>query len=202
MHPPSTYAVRQAVLICGWPVAGPTEAAPATEDEVYRLLIPRPRKAGEPHPLLLLGDRAFPALEKIITDPTTKPIAVANALSVVKSIPGDRGRFVDLAAERLAHPEVDIRWAAVGVVGRLGGDADLAPVVPLLDDDDLTVRALAAEALESAGGKRALVAMDGWLRVAARNSYPPDDIARVRKHRDALAARLAKQAPPPRPVER
>ncbi|MBX9627117.1 MAG: HEAT repeat domain-containing protein [Gemmataceae bacterium] len=193
------------VVLLGGPAAGaagPPAAAPTTVGEVYGLLGYRPRKLGEPHPLLVMGPRAFPALERIITDPETKPLAAANALAVAGAIPGGRGRFLDLAVACLAHEDGGVRWSAVEFVGRHGGEADLVPVVPLLDDDDLVVRVSAAKALEDAGGRRALVAMDGWLRTADRNSYPPDDIARVRKHRAALAARLARQAPPPREAKR
>lgn len=144
-----------------------------------------------------MGPAAFPALEAIITDPGSKPLHVGRALAILRDIDADRRRFLDAAIGRLTDPIGGVRSQAVRLLGRIGGDADLLPVVPLLDDDELLVRTGAAEALVEAGGKRTLAALNVWLWVAdGRRIEDPDQVKRVREARDALAERLKKADPP------
>lgn len=181
----------------GVPVRADPPPVPPADVGAIRLLLTGIEFKDQYRDLVEMGPAAFPAFEAIITDPGSKPTHVARELVVLRNVDADRRRFLDPAIGRLTDPIGTVRWHAVRLLGRIGSDADLLPVVPLLDDDELLVRAGAAEALVEAGGKRTLAALNVWLWVAdGRRIDDPDQVQRAREARDALAERLKKADPP------
>lgn len=109
----------------------------------------------------------FHALDSMLQPPKGKVFRAANAM--VHVFP-DRGfaRILPL----LQHPEASVRHAICGLLGNLGGERVVDPLVQvLLHDTNSENRSLAAFSLSKTGSPRALLA----LRQAASHDKGVDD---------------------------
>ena len=75
----------------------------------------------------------------------------------------------DLAGALLADPSFKVRTQAALLLGKLGDNGAIDPLIKALGDDNKTVRAMAAQALGKLGGDKAALALKGLL---ARESDP------------------------------
>jgi len=142
--------------------------------------------------LVAMGEKVFPAFETILADEKTDPLSIARILTVLRSMEGDRKRFVEPSVVRLADRKPTVRWSAVMLLAQIGGPSDIAPIVALLADDDPTVVFQAAVALKSIGNYRTVSAMDVWLNSGNRRDVK-QLIQHVAKCRDELKQRLDKE---------
>lgn len=146
--------------------------------------------------LVELGTRAFEAYHLILSDPDATDHEVSRIFGVLALVKGDRKPFLEHAVRSLANKDARVRWTAVGLLGAIGGRAEASPVVALLSDGkkpgDIVVVFSAAETLAAIGGPREVIAMDAWL---LGGSHLDDKKLRahVKRYRDELAARLAKE---------
>lgn len=114
---------------------------------------------------------------------------------LVPAAPTTDAEWLHAAFARTADDDPAVRVAALRVLADLGGADDLGSAVGLLDDVDAKVYEAAVAAVVKAGGDRALVALDVWLRVAADwGIVNSERVVRIRKGRDELAERLKKPA--------
>jgi hypothetical protein len=166
------FAVVQTMLLVAWLAAcgagGPTPAAtvlasPAGSTTVNATGAPQP---GNPATIAAARARIDAAR---LDDPAS--------IAAVDSI-----RFGDgaaaAAAEALADgAQGDARWAATWVYASSGTDA--APLRPLLDDADLSVRAMAAAALVAWGDPLGIPALGGLAGESGllRGSIPPVSVS-------------------------
>jgi len=165
--------------------------------------------------LMALGDGAFPAYEAIIADPKSAPVEVEQAFEMIGRVKTDRRRFVPLVVKRLSaadglvlRPDIDlrssdretaaarlasaqtyVRTSAIWLLEVIGDERDAAVLVPLLSDDDRSLRRAAAEALAKIDGRRDLAAIDEWLK-AGKHSDDEYTRPKVQECRDQLQKRL------------
>lgn len=152
--------------------------------------------------VIALGDKAFPAYERILADPKVDNFEVVRIFGILASVnmKGDRSRFLERAVAELASHDGLVRWSAVGLLAKIGSERDTSPIIALLSDDDFTTGIVAAAAVQAIGGPRDLVALDTWLRANSDKRFTPEyrkqyEILRehVTKARDELKQRLDKQ---------
>jgi HEAT repeat protein len=139
-----------------------------------------------------LGEKAFPAYERILADPQASAHEVTGIFGVLLAVKADRSRFVEPAAKRLTETERGVRWCAVRLLGQIGSRKDSPPIVALLWDEDITIVRAAAEALAVIGGDRELTALDIWLK--SGNHRTIVDLRRtVQQCRDALQRKVEEE---------
>ena len=140
--------------------------------------------------LIKLGDRLFPAYERLLTDRIKNAQAIEGAFYVLCYVKADRSRFVEPAVKLLAFPASSTRRMSLHLLMEIGGVREASPVVALLSDRDVVFTA--ATALAAIGGPRELVAFDVWLMTS-----PLREIVDIRQHvakcRAELKQRLEKQ---------
>jgi hypothetical protein len=146
-----------------------------------------------------LTPAAFPLYARILDDPKEHPGTRAKVLSVLAlpDVTADKAGFVDRAVAHLAHEHVGVRRAAVNLLSRIGSSRDVAPVVALLTDPDVTVPYAAAKTLAAIGDRRALTAIDVWLGTGSHHDHP-ELLDHVRRCREELRVRLDRATPPTR----
>ena len=142
--------------------------------------------------LVEMGEKAFQSYEAILADRSTNPYDVVRIFEVLGEVKADRGRFLETVVQRAADPEPAVRAAAAKLLGKIGGVAEGPPLVALLSNKDAEVVKAAAASLAAIGGSRELVAMDAWMLGLAHDKNPTLR-ADVKKSRDALAERVAKE---------
>jgi len=163
--------------------------------DVLRLLESRDFKSALVN-LVDHGDKLFPYYESIFRDATCSDRVRCRLYIVLQTAKGDRSGFLKNAIADLIHKNGDVRSRAIECLSHIGSDKDAAPIVALLSDghtmESASVPYVAATALTAIGGLRELVAFDAWLIGGshADNKYLR---AHVKKCRDELAARLAKE---------
>ena len=141
--------------------------------------------------LIRMGEKAFPAYEAILSDPKSESYEVEGVFGVLVNVDADRRHFIKYAISRFMDTDYGVRWAAVGLLERIGSPAEASPVVALLSDVHTEVVYAAAKTLAAVGGPNEVVAIDVWLRGV---SYREDRQLRehVQKRRDELKKRLDK----------
>ena len=172
------------------PPAAGREAEPS-EKEIRGMLRDPHFGKGSLQALVGMGERAFPAFEKILADPGRDPYSVCSIYCVLHNGRADPGRFREHAVADLAHPDVSIRRSAVGFLARVGSPGDVPPVVALLSDTEWTVSVAAAKTLAAIGDWRAVNAMDAWLDANGRAAGHL--LRHVKECRDELKRRLEAQ---------
>ncbi len=144
--------------------------------------------------LVGLKEKAFPALDKLLADPKTKPGDIRAILLRVKATDGERGVFVPRALACLSHDDVDVRIAALGLLQVIGTKTDTSPVVALLSDESQIVVDLACETLATIGGENDLIAMDIWfnylIKKHADSAVPGQRF--IQEQRNKLKSRIEK----------
>lgn len=152
--------------------------------------------------VIALGEKAFPAYERILADPKVGSFTVVRIFGILASVKmkGDRSQFLERAVAELASRDGLVRWSAVGLLAKIGSERDTPPIIALLSDEDFTTGIVAAAAVQAIGGPRDLVALDTWLRANSDKRYTPKyrkqyEILReyVTKSRDELKQRLDKE---------
>lgn len=100
-----------------------------------RVLRRRPddRRADDEADLLALGENLDPLLAAFLADPNTGPRRVVRGLEFFQRLPS-RPLLRDLAVAHLSHEDPRVRSAALLAVGSVGTEADLAAVLPFLDN--------------------------------------------------------------------
>jgi hypothetical protein len=145
--------------------------------------------------LIKMGERAFPAFEAILADPESDPGHVARIFVVLMAVDADRRRFLDPTVMRLADPNDDVRSRAVRLLALIGSEKEAPSVVALLSDKEWTNAIAAAKTLAAIGDRRAVAAMDVWLKASGRQADRTEDADAelreyVAKYRDELKQRL------------
>jgi hypothetical protein len=146
-----------------------------------------------------LTPAAFPLYARVLDDPMEDP-GMVNAVLNILALPdvtADKAGFVDRAVAHLAHKDVGVRRAAVNLLSRIGSSRDVAPVVALLTDPDVTVPYAAARTLAAIGDRRAFTAIDVWLGTGSHHDHP-ELLDHVRRCREELRVRLDRATPPAR----
>ena len=138
------------------------------------------------------NEQVFPAFEAILAVPTSSD-EVRDILGVLCDLKGDRSRFVEPAVQALAHPHSTARRNAARLLGEIGSSKEASPIVALLSDDRDSCVSAAAKALAAIGGPREVVAMDVWLLGSSQGAKDKVLRAHVKKCRDELEQRLAKE---------
>ncbi len=152
--------------------------------------------------LVKVGAAAFPAYEAIIADPRSGETEYGRIFWVLHDIPADRTRFIEPVIKSLTSRSEPLRRSAVRLLGKIGTEKEIAPIVALLSDEEISVVHEAAAALAAIGGERELVALEIWIRAAKAQKLDSLFIEGVSKPCDALKKRLEdtrnKIAPMPR----
>lgn len=145
--------------------------------------------------LIRMGEKAFPAYEKILKDPKAASLEISGVLILLRRVQADRRPFLRHAVSRLADKEKYVRLSAVTLLKQIGSPAEASPVVALLSDEFKPVIYMAGKTLSAIGGPNEIVAMDVWLRGV---SHRDDRQLRehVQKCRDELKKRLAEKKDP------
>jgi hypothetical protein len=140
--------------------------------------------------LIALGEKAFPAYERILADSEVSAFEAGRIFAVLQSVKADRSRFIEPAVKWLTVPDVKARWPAILLLGKIGSRKDSPPIDAQLWDEDIVIVRAAAETLAVLGGERELTALDIWL---GSGSHRTDvDLRRiVRQCRDALQTKVA-----------
>jgi HEAT repeat protein len=142
------------------------------------------------------GERAFPACEVILADPTSNPRLVVQILTNLLEVKADRSRFLPVLRKRLTDPEPGVRLWTIALVGQVGTRDDLPPLVAFLACDHKMTVKMAASAVAHLGGEAALTALDVWL-LTGHLREDQDIRQHVTKRRDELKERLDKQKKQP-----
>jgi HEAT repeat protein len=148
--------------------------------------------------LIKLGERLFPAYERILADKLKYPREVIGILYILPSVKADRTRFVEHAVELLAVSAPDLRMGALHLLAVIGQARDAAPVVALLSDERRDVAFAAATTLEAIGGPRELTAFDVWLSTSSNRKKDDELRQHVAECRYQLKKRLDKQKKAPK----
>jgi HEAT repeat protein len=143
------------------------------------------------HPLVSLGEKAFPAYVKILEAKDAEPGDICSVFEILVQVKGDRSRFLEYAVNGLADKQFLTRLAAVELLGQIGSEKDAAPVVALLSDERREASFAAAKTLAAIGDRRTVVAFDVWLR-SGNHWQDRELLQHVTKRRDELKARLEK----------
>jgi hypothetical protein len=143
--------------------------------------------------LIKLGDRLFPAYERLLTDKTKNAEEIEGILHILRHVKTDRSQFVEHAVVLLASPISSTRRLSLHLLALIGREREASPVVALLSDE--YVNYSAATALAAIGGSRELVAFDIWLMTSPHRK--DEDLRQhVAKCRDELKQRLEKEKKP------
>jgi HEAT repeat protein len=143
--------------------------------------------------LIALGAKTFPAYEQILKDPKAGRDEISRIFGVLSAVNADRNQFLEHAIAGLTSSDTVVRLSAVALLGQIGSERDVAPVVALLSDETWEVSFAAAKTLAAIGDRRALAAMNVWLNSGLHRANAAGYEAQ-RKHvikcRDELKERL------------
>lgn len=150
-----------------------------------------------------LGDRMFPVYHRMLCEQDVPDFRVERILQTILSVDDtDRSQFIPLALANLASSRSGVRCSAATLIGTIGTQRNVGPLVSLLydtSDEPFYATAFhAARAIVNIGGPADVVAFDIWLIDNARkcaNGVQPKNNAMLRgymiKCRDRLKARIA-----------
>lgn len=167
--------------------------------------------AGQPLPgqeryqvkeLRALGESAYADYQFILSDPKSEWEEIAGTCDIISRLPVAR-QFIPLLTQRLTAPDAlvagdhtlnarrrYIRCSIISTLEDIGDERDAAVLVPLLNEQNRSVRRDAVAALAKIGGRHELEALNTWL--TGQNHDDPY-IVRIRKFRDELGLRLLAQ---------
>lgn len=162
-----------------------------SEKDVQELLTPKDFTDGR-ETLLKIGIGAFEAYDRLLVDPNLPSQKVVLIYHVLMDLDVDRQRFHQPAIQHIMHSDPYVRLNAAKLLGEIGSQQDIAPLVALLGDQSYYVINNSATALKSIGDQSTIIAYNVWL-----NSGHYNEPGVLRKHvircRDELKARLAKE---------
>jgi HEAT repeat protein len=153
--------------------------------EVRRLLTELPGNPTPVRELVGLGERAYPALEAFLNDPTVTDFEAMRLFAQLSLMPGDRTRFAPHIVRWLRSDRP--RREGVSLLGAIGSRRDATPLVALLYDSNPVVVRLALEAVGKLGGEREMVAIDIWMKVKT------EQLRAAEQARDALRKRVEEE---------
>ena len=189
---PRPMLVLPLAVAWGIGIPGGTAKGQAPSDKHVRHLLGFVEIGPESQELVALGEKAFPAYERILADPKATALEAGRIFSVLQHVKADRSRFVEPAVKWLTAPDGDARWDAIRLLGKIGSRKDSPPIVALLWNEDRTVVRAAAETLAAIGGDRELMALDIWLKSGSHRTDV--DLRRiVRQCRDALEPKVVEE---------
>lgn len=163
---------------------------PADEKDVLNLL--HCDEFSQRQKLVSWGDKAFFIYVSLLEDERTDPEDVSRIFCVLTDVKGDRSEFLKHAVKRLADKQTKVRATALDLLAQIGTQKETKSLVGLLPDNDAVIVHFAAKALGAVGGPPGLLALDAWL---LGDNHANDVKLRehVKRYRDELAARLAKE---------
>jgi hypothetical protein len=118
---------------------------------------------------LLAGERSHVAIQKAVTDPVTREVALRTLVDdkrQLKNVPAS------LYVQALSDPDLAVRIQGMRGLVRLGATSQAAAIAPLLDSPDSAVAHIAVQSLAALGARdvalRALATGGPQLRTRAR----------------------------------
>lgn len=137
-----------------------------------------------------------PAFRAILADPNSEPQKVSGTFAILINVKIHELAFTELAIRRLTDTNSGVRSESLRYLERFGGLEESSKILPLLCDNDMIVRYLAARVIAKLGVQSDLTTIDAWLK----NGKLPQDgeyLIHVKKCRDELEKRL-KENPVPK----
>lgn len=139
--------------------------------------------------LIRRGEKAFPALETILSDKEAMPVEIARIFVVLRYVKSDRSRFVKHAIRSLKQTDPEVRWHAVWLLEYIGTTKEARQVYELVSDSEMVVMYAAIKTTGAIGGPLQLANLNGLMKSLA-NGKDADLYTHVKKHHDQMKERL------------
>ncbi len=100
--------------------------------------------------------------------------------------------FILASLNKLVDPEPEIRMFALKLLGVIGTEQEIGPIIVMLSDEENEVSYAAAVALAAIGNERTVIAFDLWIK-SPSNKAKVSKLKDMKQCREELRVRLDKE---------